>query len=501
MWDEIELRFSVAQMMPAHLVVVGGGFSGVSFVVQCARRFPQPTTLTVIEPRTEPGCGIAFSAAHPAHRLNAPDAVHVLDPEKVDDFLDWLEETGTLTRDPEAMHADGTNYIRRGTFGEYVRDLFEQARASNPSNSILQHIASRAVNISETKQGLAVTLETGERLDADMVVVATGNEPPAALPPFQGVVGAHPAYTADPWKENALGRIGLDEEVLLIGSSLTAADVIASLLSNGHTGPIASISRSGLLPARRPIPDAAHPGLSGTALGSMAWDRITRTNTLFVEKHGQLDSVSKICRALRADIAEAGKQGLPWQGPFDDLRDSVRAVWPRLDNEEKRRFLRHLRRWYDAHRFRLPPQLERLLDKAVERGQLSFVAARIEYASIDGKRLAVTLRERESGREFTRSYDRVVNCTGPNNRPDQSESSFIQALLTNRLCRVHPTGIGFDVDDECRALRGDGESLRSLVFLGALTLGAFGEPSATPWIAAQISRLIPNLISQLHAAE
>jgi uncharacterized NAD(P)/FAD-binding protein YdhS len=484
-------------MKSAHLVVVGGGFSGVSFAVQCARRFPWPAKFTVVEPRAELGRGIAFSAEHPAHRLNAPDAAHILDPEKVDDFARWVEETDTLVRDPEAKHADGTNYIRRGTFGEYVQEQFERTRDNNPSSSELRHILSRAVDIEESERSLEVTLETGERLSADVVVVATGNEPPATLAQFQAPVESHPAYIADPWRHDALGRIHPDEEVLLIGSALTAADVVASLLSNHHTGRIDSVSRTGLLPARRPRPDAGRPAPTGAAFSSMFWDRISRANTLFVEKHGQLDRVTEICRALRAAIADAEKQGLPWQGPFDDLRDSVRAVWPRLGNDEKRRFLRHLRRWYDAHRFRLPPQLERLHDKALERGQLRFMTARIQEASIDGRRLKVTLHERASGRDFTGSYGSVINCTGPSGRPDMSESPFVQALLNRRLCRVHPTGLGFDVDDQCRALSADGERLPSLVFLGSLTLGAFGEPLAMPWIAAQIWRLIPNLISQL----
>lgn len=488
-------------MQSPHVIVVGGGFSGVSFVIQCARRLPSPATFTVIEPRSELGRGIAFSAAHPVHRLNAPDAAHVLDPEKVDDFLDWLEETGTLTRDPEAMFADGTNYVRRGMFGAFVHARFEQACEDNLSKSDIRHILSRAVDIGETKHGLVVTLNTGERLEADLVVVATGNEAPAAFAQFRGAVGAHPTYLADPWEKDALERVAPDAEVLLIGSALTAADVIASLLANGHDGPITSVSRTGLLPARRTRPNPARPGLAGAELAAMAWDRITRSQTLFVEKHGQLDRVSEICRAVRTDIAEAEEQGLPWQVAFDDLRDSVRAIWPRLAIEEKQRFLRHLRRWYDAHRFRLPPPLERMLDAAVERGQLKFVAARIQDASIDGAKLAVTLRERESRRELTRSYGGVINCTGPSNRPDQSENPFIKALLASGLSRMHPTGLGFDVDDQCRAIGANGATHPSLVFLGALTLGACGEPLATPWIAAQISRLIPSVMSQLQPAD
>lgn len=484
-------------MRPAHLVVVGGGFSGVAFVVQCARRFPHPATFTVVEPRAELGRGVAFSADHPAHRLNAPHAAHILDPERVDDLVRWVDETNTLTRDPEAVHSDGTIYIRRGTFGEYVQDQFDRTRETNASSSELRHITARAVAIEESDPGLQVTLENGERLSADLVVVATGNEPPATLPQFQGPVESHPAYIADPWKGAALARIDPNEDVLLIGSALTAADVIASLVSNGHTGRIDSVSRTGLLPARRPAPVDATSVLNGTELSASVWERNSRPTPLFVEKHGQLDRVSAICRALRAEIADAERQGLQWHGPFDDLRDSVRGVWPRLAVDEKRRFLRHLRRWYDAHRFRLPPQLEQLLDDAVEAGQLRFVTARIRNASIEGERISVSLHVRKSGRDSAHAYGRVINCTGPSGRPDRSEAPFIQALLTSTLCRAHPTGLGFDVNESCRAIRRNGEALPSLFFLGALTAGAFGEPLAAPWIAAQIWRLVPGLISQL----
>jgi uncharacterized NAD(P)/FAD-binding protein YdhS len=440
---------------------------------------------------------MAFSATHAAHRLNAPHAAHVIDPEDGDDFWRWVDQSSTFERDPLAMHADGTSYIQRGTFGEYIRDQFERTCDRNPSDSEIRHITSRAIAIEESMPGLVVTLETGERLNADIVIVATGNEPPARLREFQGAVESNLAYVADPWAGNAVERIHPNDEVLLIGSALTAADVAANLLANGHTGRIDSVSRTGLLPARRPRPQPEQPALSNAELSSMAWDRVSRTNTLFVEKHGELDRVSQICRALRAEIKDAEELGLSWHGPFDDLRDSVRAVWPRLENKEKRRFLRHLRRWYDAHRFRLPPQLEQVLDEAVAAGQLSYVTARIRSANIKGQKLQVGLRERKTMRTITETYSYVINCTGPSGRPHLSTSPFIHALLASGLCRTHPTALGFDVDHDCRALNAAGDRVPSLVFLGALTLGAFGEPLATPWIAAQIWRIVPGLIAQL----
>ena len=156
---------------------------------------------------------------------------------------------------------------------------------------------------------------------------------------------------------------------------------------------------------------------------------------------------------------------------------------------------------FNLHRL-IKTTLDILGPKAESKGiQLSCRLEENLPANIDGDRLVVTLRERASGRERTRSYGRVINCTGPSNRPDQSENPFIKALLASGLSRMHPTGLGFDVDDQCRAIGANGATHPSLVFLGVLTLGACGEPLATPWIAAQISRLIPSVMSQLQPAE
>ena len=57
-----------------------------------------------------------------------------------------------------------------------------------------------------------------------------------------------PRYARDPWSPRATQGLSADDDVLLIGTGLTAVDVIAQLESAGHLGVIHAVSRHGLLP-------------------------------------------------------------------------------------------------------------------------------------------------------------------------------------------------------------------------------------------------------------
>ena len=65
-------------------------------------------------------------------------------------------------------------------------------------------------------------------------------------------VGAldYPQYIADPWHEPGLAEVAPEAPVAIVGTGLTAVDVVLSLLDQGHTGPITAISRRGLIPHR-----------------------------------------------------------------------------------------------------------------------------------------------------------------------------------------------------------------------------------------------------------
>lgn len=475
--------------MPADVAVVGGGFTGAVCAIHLSRLAERPLDIAIVEPRERPGRGIAYDTEDPDHRLNAPLAIHFIYPDAPDRVQRWYIERGGPARDPEALGPDGNLYPRRGEFGRYVEEQLRAHMAGNASGSAIRHIRSRAVAARRTEAGYRLTLAGGRALDARLTVLAAGYERPRAPPPFAGAVAGHPGFVADPWDTARLGDIPADGRVLVLGMSQTASDAIAVLLRNGHAGPIAAVARRGLRPRPKPATAAGPP--------PDIVDRIVRPVSLFATAHGRHGTVRGLLRTLRAAVRRAEAAGGDWTGPFSDLRDSVWEVWPALPAAEKRRFLRHLRAWYDAYRFQLPPQVEDRIAGAEAAGQLSFEAARCEAAAPDGGALSVTLRRRGGGECRTERFDAVVNCTGPDLRPDRSGNPFVAALAARGQARPHPTGIGFDVDGECRAIGADGRPDPHLRIVGPLTYGAFADQQGAPFIALRLCAILPGIAAEL----
>ena len=310
------------------VLIIGGGYSGAALAISLSRKAGRALSVGVIEPSEEVGKGVAYSAVHPDYRLNGPDAVHIVMPDRPNDFPDWLQSEGILDADSRGRAVTGAFFARRADFGRYMADLFQRHQAVNGSSTSLTHIRAQATSLDTGPTSSTVTLDNGKRLTARLAVLATSNERPAVPEMFQGDVCQHSGFLPDPWELDRLASLALDVPILVLGTGLTAADVIISLAANGHTGTIDAVSRSGLLPMdQNPMPDS-----------ESMWERFLHTPPRFIKKHGALASVSDTLRYLRRDIADRAADGKTWHGAFDDLRDAARTVWPDLPLVEQQRF-------------------------------------------------------------------------------------------------------------------------------------------------------------------
>ena len=474
------------------ITIVGGGFSGASAAIQLLGRSAVPLGVTIVEPRANLGYGLAYSSDDPDHRLNGNLSVHLVDPQDPDAFSRWCVREQIATRDPEAVAADGSMFVRRREFGRFIAECVDAASAR--ASVRLTHLRDRATDVIG-EDPLTVVTANGSRLKTDVLVVAPGNSIPRLPPAFAPALARHPGVIAMPTDLARIRAIGKDARVLVVGTALTALDVMSTLLRAGHEGTITAVSRRGLRP--RPYrPVDAEP--SKTTL----LERIEGPLAPFVLRAGTPPTAGKLLHAVRERIREVEAAGGRWYVAFDELRDPLWKLWTTLDVREKRTILRHLRTWYDVHRFRAPPQNDAIVRAAEARGRVEFRAARLcsVDVSASGNSLDVRLVDRYTSTPRTLTFDAVVNCIGLDFAVAMAANPFLAAMQRRGDLALDPAGIGIAVDHECRPVGVDGRPRDRIRVVGPPTCGTFGDPLGAIFIAAQIQRVVPGMLALLRAS-
>ncbi len=474
-------------------MIVGGGFSGAAAAIQLARASAAPLAITIVEPRATLGAGLAYSADDPDHRINGTIDNHLVDPADPGALRRWCEQTGLLERDPEAVAPSGSIFIRRGDFGRFVADEVSRHAQDNTNGATIRHCRDVATALAIAEGTLRIETRAGEALFADAAIIATGNGAPRTPPGFGPDLDGQPGFVGDALRTDRIRALPADARVLVAGSGLTALDVVSTLLRRGHRGDIVVVSRHGLKPSpqRPPNPEGS---------GARLMERIEGPVPAFVAAAGSPPTTRGLVRVLRQRITNALAEGDTWHTPFDDLRDVVWQVWPTLPPAEKLRFLARLRPFYDASRFRTPPQNEAMAAAAEAEGRITYRRARLRGARAlaeGGFEVEWTGPGDATGRAD--HFDAIVNCTGLDASCGAADNPFLASLLADGLLRQDDTGIGFAVDALCRPLGRDGAAEPRLRMVGPPTAGTFGDPLGVFFIAPQVRRMLPGLLRELGA--
>jgi len=450
------------------VAIIGGGFTGAAVAYHLARLTGEPLRIVVFEPRAEIGLGLAYSTQDPAHRINVPAARMSLLPGDEGHFVRWLAAHDALDGDPVATLANGQSYPARRLFGRYVSEQLRPMLADGR----IEHHRARIASVANEADRWALTGDTGETLAADVIVIATSHPPPAPPAILSAAFEGEGRFIADPWADGALASIARDDRVLVVGTGLTMADVIATLDARGHRGAITAISRRG---------QRSH----SHALGH-------------VEPFGDFATQpSRTALDLLRRVRAAVQKGGPWQGLFDRLRVQAPQIWRALPLAERRRLIRHLRPFWDTHRFRIAPQVGAVLDRRIAAGTLSIRAATIGGARMQGAQCAVTLKDRGRATR-TEIFDAVIATTGPGHGNVLASQGFLATLVTSGLLVPDPTNLGVAVDDESHMIGRDGPNPRAFV-AGPLARGTFGELMGLPEVTNHAVFVAKSVIAVIGA--
>ncbi|EPE94637.1 hydroxyacylglutathione hydrolase [Rhizobium grahamii] len=455
------------------VAIVGGGISGAGVAYHLARSTTgQPPEVVVFEPRQELGRGLAYDTTDPAHRINVPAARMSLLPDQPEDFLEWIARNDAVADDPEAHRPDGNLFPRRHVFGTYI------AAALHPllENGAVHHRRAVVTDVRREGRHWQIFDSHGSRTAADFLVIATSHPAPStpvALRPLQG----HPRFVTDSTAAGALDPVRPDDRLLIVGNGLTAADIVASLARTGHRGPITSISRRGLR-------SRGHAPYPQDPFGEF--------------EAAPVHSATVLLRSVRQTIEAAKAAGLTWHPVIDQVRGHGHALWKNLPIAERCRIVRHVRPYWDVHRFRIAPQVEEVLERAIAQGRMEVLAASVGRVEREGEVINVELKRRRA-LPLQKSYDAVVVTTGPAHGGILESQAWLARLRDQSHLQLDPAGLGIACSEQSEAVAADGRPDPSLLISGPLARGTFGELMGLPQITEHAAFVAAELAKRLTA--
>jgi uncharacterized NAD(P)/FAD-binding protein YdhS len=284
----------------ARIGVIGGGAAGTLAAVHLLREGAEGTEVVLIDRDGEFGPGVAYGTRDPLHLLNVPASRMGGISGEPDHFHRWLGERG-IQAGPEA-------FMPRRLFGEYLRQLLDEAEAEASGRCRLRRLFGEATGLTEIAGAgapLQLELAGGDRLALDRAVLAVGMPPGGDPVSVTEEMRAAGLYVSDPWAPGALDAARRDDLVLIVGTGLTMVDVALTLQRAGHGPSLRAVSRNGLVPRRHR-------------------EAMTTLRPFPVPLDG--GGLESVVAAVLEQIGSAGQRGGDWRDVFDSMRSSTPSL-------------------------------------------------------------------------------------------------------------------------------------------------------------------------------
>lgn len=397
--------------MRASVAIIGAGFSGTLTAVHMLRSPSAETQFDIhlIDVRGTFGPGLAYSPPSERFKLNVrADAMGAL-ADDAEGFYRWLRE-----RDIAMSPHD---FAPRLLYGRYLSDLLEQA-SSRSNNHTLHRIHDEVVDIiRETERGTwTLTLQSGRTITAEACILAMGN-----LMQTSAFALRPASQCRQPFESKSYENVPSYENIFILGSSLTAVDVIMECEARGFRGTYTVLSRHG----RFPLP---YTELSTVEPANLPHNWDTR------------GSVRDLVSTVRAESRRLGSS----QPVFEAMRPNIQSMWGHFSLGERRRFLRHVRPIWDIHRHRIPPEHAIILTQLQHAHRLHIISGKLLERRDHEGRLSITIARRGDPQAVTLQplFDIAFLCTGPEGDITKINHPLLRSLATQQLIAPGPLGLG-----------------------------------------------------------
>ncbi len=402
------------------VTVVGGGASSVFFLHAYLSRDVEARSVLWV--RASGSVGVAYDTPCESHLLNVPAERMGIDSADAQGFHHWLTQVRASAR------TTPQDFVPRKWYGDYLRSRVSQL-AQSPMLEIVDSEVVCCDEFSSKPLHWRITLKDGSVVHSEKLLLAVG--------------AGSTRREEDPWRwlMQAISDgepIKQLSSVKIIGSGLTALDMVLALRDVGYRGQIEVFSRSGRW-------SAAHE------------------KTISLEESVKRELVARLMaqRSVRHYVATIRlyAQRYPWRAVLDAIRSDTPALWRALPIADQQRVMRHLFDLWNRHRHRAPPQaLERVLrDEKV----------RLIRSRVDSDVLARAGRSDAQG-------ELVLDCRGLRLGDPSVYPAFVTGLVASGHLVVADNGMGLS-----------GAHPSRLEIIGALSFGNDFECTAVPELRAR----------------
>jgi uncharacterized NAD(P)/FAD-binding protein YdhS len=447
------------------IAIIGAGLSGRLLALNLIRLASPEDSLRLVDRGDGQYMGPAYSGEEDYLLLNVPAERMGATSQDPEHFLKWVQEQG--------VSAGNGDFLSRRLYRDYILDLLQKAQQARTNGPAFVHLCEEITDIEASQNGVVLHAKDNVLFRVDKAVLALGNFPPSH-PPIQNRSALSSwRYVRDPWTPGVLSSLGKDETVFLIGTGQTTVDLLIALQRRGHKGRMVAVSRRGLLPL-------AHRGFEHYPS--------------FFEEIKDTQVLLQVFRTVRVHLKRAQAQGIDIRAVIDSLRPDTQVLWSGLPNDEKRRFLRHVFRYWEIIRSRIPPESQAILEELRTSGQLEVLAGRMrDLVETNG---AMEVRYSPTGRTRDEVVQAalVINTIGPEPDYQKVDHPLVKNLMRRGLIRPGPAGIGLDAQPNGAVIGRDGTVSGVLYTLGSPMKGVLWEVIAAPEIRVQAERLAGLLL-------
>jgi len=423
------------------IAIIGFGFCGKTLFINLIKNYTPKTKILIFSKSPYKLSSAAFSELSPSYILNVAAKKMSAFLDKENDFCDFLKNFY-----PEIWTTVGEDgFAPRYIYGHYLEHILNNALREAQEKTIDFEFINQEVSGIFEGQKLIISLEDGNNFEVDEIALASSFKQ-SQLP----LEFSSKNFIKDLWSETSINfhqNPPLNKTIGLIGSGLSAVDVIIGLKKNNFNGKIIAISRHGNLPKKSFAP--------------------ADIDLIKVEdaKNGVLFLCLKIRKFLKANPQFDLRQVVA------SIRNITQDLWHNFDEKNKKLFLRRLMSYWNIFRHSAPATSVEMVENAILDGQVVIKKGSIKNIVAKDEKIIITTKNEEI------ALDLLVNCLGFEFKA--KKYPLLSQMISRNLLK-----------EDCLMVRSNHPQIH---LLGGLNIGRDFECSAVPELRLSVVEVVNKL--------